>query len=293
VARFQAYPLPMVADGVPPFGPGLAPAAGALGRARDRALTPLLLRPLDRSVLPRVNAIRERAGAPPLSSIIDAFAGHLPLLHLSAEPFEYPRTWPANVHAIGPGLWDPPRNGDDGGLLDWIDSSGRELVLVSVSSEFQDDGRIVDCALDGLAGTDYVVVATTAANDPGGRRVPANARVVRFASHGPLLQRASAVVCHAGMGITQKALAHGVPVCAIPVGRDQPEVARRVAVAEAGVRLSPRRLSPTRLRAAVAATVARKPGAERIAAAFAAAGGPERGADVLEALLPADAAAAR
>ena len=29
------------------------------------------------------------------------------------------------------------------------------------------------------------------------------------------------------MGATQKALAHGVPVCAVPFGRDQFEVARR------------------------------------------------------------------
>ena len=52
-----------------------------------------------------------------------------------------------------------------------------------------------------------------------------------------VLDRAVCVVCHAGMGITQKALAHGVPVVAVPFGRDQPEVARRVEVAGAGVRL--------------------------------------------------------
>jgi UDP:flavonoid glycosyltransferase YjiC (YdhE family) len=46
------------------------------------------------------------------------------------------------------------------------------------------------------------------------------------------------------MGSTQKALAHGVPVCVVPFGRDQLEVARRVEVAEAGTRLSARRLGP-------------------------------------------------
>lgn len=51
-----------------------------------------------------------------------------------------------------------------------------------------------------------------------------------------VLTRAVCVVCHAGMGITQKAPAHGVPVVAVPFGRDQPEVARRVQVAGAGVR---------------------------------------------------------
>ncbi|MCV7070521.1 glycosyltransferase, partial [Mycobacterium rufum] len=48
---------------------------------------------------------------------------------------------------------------------------------------------------------------------------------------------------HGGMGITQKALARGIPVCAVPFGRDQFEVARRVQVARCGTRLPARRLS--------------------------------------------------
>jgi UDP:flavonoid glycosyltransferase YjiC (YdhE family) len=65
--------------------------------------------------------------------------------------------------------------------------------------------------------------------------IPANARVERFVPHGPILRRAA--VTHGGAGITQKALAAGVPVCAVPFGRDQFEVARPVQVADAGARL--------------------------------------------------------
>jgi UDP:flavonoid glycosyltransferase YjiC (YdhE family) len=84
------------------------------------------------------------------------------------------------------------------------------------------------------------------------------------------------------MGVTQKALAHGVPVVAVPFGRDQPEVARRVEVAQAGVRLPARKLSGPRLRRAVNEAIALRPGAERIGAAFAAAGGPAAAADAIE-----------
>ncbi|MFA9271064.1 MAG: glycosyltransferase, partial [Baekduiaceae bacterium] len=233
-ARFHAFPLPMVADGVPPFGPGLAPMAGPVGRARDRTLSRVLFGQLNRIVLPGLNAMRARAGAPSVDHLAAAYVGQAPLLHLSAEPFEYPRAWPANVHPVGPGLWEPPSGPADEELLRWIDDNGRPLVLVTISSEFQDDTKIVDRALEALADEDVVVVATTPAAGTRARSAPANARVLRFASHGPLLERASAVVCHAGMGITQKALAHGVPVCAVPFGRDQPEVARRVVVAGAG-----------------------------------------------------------
>jgi UDP:flavonoid glycosyltransferase YjiC (YdhE family) len=84
------------------------------------------------------------------------------------------------------------------------------------------------------------------------------------------------------MGATQKALAHGVPVCVVPFGRDQLEVARRVVVAEAGTRLSARRLRPDRLRDKVHEAITRTSGAERIATAFAHAGGASGAADAVE-----------
>jgi UDP:flavonoid glycosyltransferase YjiC (YdhE family) len=87
------------------------------------------------------------------------------------------------------------------------------------------------------------------------------------------------------MGITQKALAAGVPVCAIPFGRDQFEVARRVAVTDAGVMLPKSKLSAKRVREAVVEAMAKAPGAQRVAASFEAAGGASAAADAMEQLL--------
>ena len=103
-----------------------------------------------------------------------------------------------------------------------------------------------------------------------------------FVPHAPMLERAACVVTHGGMGATQKALAAGVPVCAVPFGRDQLEVARRVVVARAGTRLSARRLRPDRLRAQVLAAMEMRAGAARIARGFAEAGGAPLAADTLE-----------
>jgi UDP:flavonoid glycosyltransferase YjiC (YdhE family) len=86
------------------------------------------------------------------------------------------------------------------------------------------------------------------------------------------------------MGITQKALAHGVPVVAVPFGRDQPEVARRVEVARAGVFLPAGKLRGSTLRRAVHEAITLRAGAQRIATAFAGAGGPAAAADALEGL---------
>jgi UDP:flavonoid glycosyltransferase YjiC (YdhE family) len=54
-----------------------------------------------------------------------------------------------------------------------------------------------------------------------------------------VLEHASAVVTHAGHGTVMKAMAHGVPVVAMPIGRDQPDVAARVVASGAGLRLRP------------------------------------------------------
>jgi UDP:flavonoid glycosyltransferase YjiC (YdhE family) len=87
------------------------------------------------------------------------------------------------------------------------------------------------------------------------------------------------------MGATQKALARGVPVCAVPFGRDQLEVARRVEVAGAGTSLPAKRLNPERLRQKVREAMTKGAGAARIAAAFEAAGGPRAAAEAFEARL--------
>jgi UDP:flavonoid glycosyltransferase YjiC (YdhE family) len=84
-----------------------------------------------------------------------------------------------------------------------------------------------------------------------------------------------------------------VPVCAVPFGRDQLEVARRVEVSGAGTRLPASKLSAERLRAKVREALAKRPAAERIAEAFAAAGGPSAAADAFEQRVLAAAASPR
>jgi UDP:flavonoid glycosyltransferase YjiC (YdhE family) len=55
-------------------------------------------------------------------------------------------------------------------------------------------------------------------------------------------------------------------------------------VAEAGIRLAPRRLTPARLVSAVRAAIECRAGAQRVSRAYAAAGGSAAAADAIEAL---------
>ena len=112
-----------------------------------------------------------------------------------------------------------------------------------------------------------------------------NCRVERYLSHGPIVECARVVVCHGGMGITQRALSQGVPLVIVPYGRDQLEVARRVEHAGAGVRLMSRRLNAESLAVAVKKAVSMSHGAKTIADAFAAADADRAVADGLEEVL--------
>jgi MGT family glycosyltransferase len=160
--------------------------------------------------------------------------------------------------------------------------SGHRLCWSQTSSEFQADARLVQAALDALREEPVFVVATLPAADPAALRVPTNARVERFVPHRLVLDRAAVAVTHGGMGATQKALARGVPVCVVPFGRDQFEVARRVEVAGAGTRLPAKRLTPEHLREKVRQAMNCREGARRVEAGFVAAGGPRAAADAIQ-----------
>lgn len=277
-ASFCPFPLPLPSRDTPPYGPGLPPAKGPLGQLRDRLGHPLLDGTLNRAIGTRLNDVRTSLGLPPFDRAEEMFLAPPLLLYMTAEPFEYPRSdWPANVVMVGPCAWDPPAE-----LPQELAGIEAPLVLVTTSSEFQNDGRLVRVALEALAEEPVHVVATLPAASARKLQAPTNASVLEFAAHAPILARCACAVTHGGMGATQKALAAEVPVCAVPFGRDQLEVARRVAVAGAGTQLPAWRLRPDRLRERVRTAISLRAGASRVAGGFTAAGGAAAAADAFE-----------
>ena len=253
-------------------------------------LGPLVVGGFERVILPDVNAVRAREGLAALSGAADLAASTPLLLSMTAEPFEYPRSdWPASVRLIGPCSWEPPAAPPP-----WLAEVEHPIVLVSTSSEFQDDAQLIRVALEALADQPVHVVATIPAQAATGFTVPPNAHLDRFVPHSAVLPRAACAVTHGGMGVTQKALTHGVPVCAVPFGRDQAEVARRVETAGAGVRFARRKLggrnAARALRDAVTAATACVDGARTVADAFERAGNGRAGADAVEQTLLLSAA---
>ncbi len=265
--------------GAPPFGPGMRPLPGIVGDLRDAAVRPIVRYLFDRPMLPRVNAIRDRLGVTPVTSVDDLMRRAPLLLAVGGEPFEYPHPdWGDLVHHIGACVFEPTTAPPP----DWLGAIERPVVLVNTSSIPQPDTALGRTALEALADEDVHVVATFPAGVPAGLPRPANATVCRFVPHAAVLDRACCAITHGGMGTTLKALDRGVPVVVVPFARDQAEVARRVQLAGCGVRLPARRLTPARLRSEVRRAMTMADGARRVAAGFAATGGVARGAELIE-----------
>ncbi len=276
---FSPFTPYLRSPGVPPFGPGLLPLPGVIGRFRDAAIRPFVTHLFDRRIMPRVNAIREQVGANPVRSVDDLMRRAQLLLAVGGEPFEYPHPgWGDAVHLIGACVFEPGTARQP----DWSASIDRPIVLVSTSSIKQADAVLGRIALQALAGEPVHVVATFPAGVPANLPEAANATVCQFAPHGELLDRACCAITHGGMGTTVKALDRGVPVCVVPFARDQAEVARRVEVAGCGIRLPAEKLTAAKLRAAVRTAMTMTDGARRVAAGFAATGGVQRGATLVE-----------
>jgi UDP:flavonoid glycosyltransferase YjiC (YdhE family) len=114
---------------------------------------------------------------------------------------------------------------------------------------------------------------------------PENVIVVPFAPQLDLLDRAAAVITHAGLNTTLEALARGLPMVCLPVTNDQPGIARRVEYLGAGLVLAAGRARPGRvhrLLGRVLADPAYRASAGRLRDQMRGLDGPALAADVIE-----------
>jgi MGT family glycosyltransferase len=268
--------------GVPPLGPGLPPARGPLGRARDAAIGRVMERIFDKG-LPALNDARRANGLEPVDSVLHRYERVDRLLMLTSRAFDYPGFTPsANVRVTGPRLDDPAWVGD------WTPPAGDDpLVLVGMSSTYMDHADVLQRAATALGRLPVRGLITTGpAIRPDEIDAPANVTVVERAPHSEVLRHAAAVVTHGGHGTVIKALAAGVPVVALPLGRDQLDNAARVEYHGAGLRLKPK-ARPEAIARVVRRVVSEpsfRAGARRLAAAIEAETAEDRAVAELEAL---------
>ena len=262
------YLLPRA--GAPPFGMGLLPARGSLGRLRDRAAWSLTMA-LFRTGMPALNQARAELGLTPLGNPDELAATADRILVCTSPSFDFAAGGVAgNVRYVGPQLDDA-----DGGAWEdpWPGAADRPLVLVGLSSTVMRQEDLLQRAANALGQLPvHALVTTGPAVDPTVIRAPQNVTVRRWARHADVLPRCSAVITHGGHGTVIKALAAGVPLVVAPLGRDQPDIAARVVYAGAGLRVR-KNASTGALQAAIGRVLdddRYRAGARRMAAVLAA-----------------------
>jgi MGT family glycosyltransferase len=230
------YQLPRA--GAPAPG-GFLPMGGVLGRIRDHLVSSMFLR-IFGSGLPALNEMRGSLGLEPVRSVHGMFSGAERVLILTSADFDYPEApLPANARHVGAPLDDPAWTG--GWSSPWPADHPDPLVVVGLSTTNMAQHELLQRIADALGDLPVRGLVTTGyAVDPDAIRVSGNVKVVRQAPHAQVFREASAVVTHAGHGTVVRALASGLPLVCVPMGRDQPDVAARVVHAGAGVRLTPK-----------------------------------------------------
>ena len=246
-------PYPFPTAGVPPFGSGWPMPKGRLSRALQgvgRRAVNRFFRPVTK----RANAVRASHGLAAVRDWTDQLLGAERVLVLTAAELDFAgqAALPANVRYVGPAFepsaetWTSP----------WPSGDEDPLIVVSLSTSFMDQVGLAGRVLEAVAPLPARVLFTTGpAVDPAGLTIPANTRVGSYIPHRSVLPDASVMVTHAGWQTVNASLSCGVPLVCIPCGRDQPDNARRVVAAGAGITVR-KSATASRIRTAVSEALA-------------------------------------
>jgi MGT family glycosyltransferase len=227
-------PLP----GVPPLGPGFAPARNDEDRALHEEVR-LGGQAMFDSGLSAVNGARVTLGLPPLEHVVDQFdAAELTLLATS-RAFDFPaHRLPEKVCYVGPQIGDPAWA--QSWTLPWPASDTRPLVAVSFSTTFQNHASVLQKVVDALAELPVRVLVTLGGSiSKSDLRPGENCVLVESAPHSLVMKESAVVINHGGHGTVMRTLLSRVPMLVIPHGRDQNDNAVRVTERCAGLSLLP------------------------------------------------------
>ena len=279
----SVYPLPL--PGLPPFGSGFSPAKGIAGRVRDSVVNFVYQRVWNMN-LKSLNSTRTRLGLPPVRSMKGQMLRAGRILVLTSSDFDFPAPLPDHAVYCGPQQEEPGQAAP--WQSPWGEKQDQPLILVSLSTTYQEQEGLIQRILDAVDGLPVHVLATLGhAISPDRFKTPSNTRLAAFAPHSQILPQAALVITHGGHGTVLKALSYGVPVLVLPMGRDQGDVAARVERLGAGKKVS-KKAEPGVIRSAVK-SILEAPGfreaAKSIAASIEQKNEPARAVVEMEALI--------
>lgn len=222
----------------PPFGGGLPPPRTEFDfgfYADVRRAT----RQAFQHGLPALNAARAKLGLAPIADLFDQLRAAGRILLATSRAFDFDQSPPAPFRYVGPYFEDPEWT-EAAWTPPWPANDERPLVLVSFSTMYQAQESVLRRVIEALGELDVRGIVTLGPSlSPADFPAPANVTVAARAPHTQILPLASAAVTHAGHASALRPLMAGIPLVCLPLGRDQPDNAARVAERGAGIRLLP------------------------------------------------------
>lgn len=267
IVNLGIIPLGVESRDTAPFGLGVLPKRGALGRVRNALLAVLTKKIIFGGVQKEAEQIMLEATGQKLDGFFMSGVSKADaIVQFTVPGFEYTRSdLPGTVHFVGP---MSRATKSEGGLPEWwseLDGS-RPVVHVSQGTIANTDyDELITPTMTALVSDDVLVVVST-----GGRPIstlpsplPENVRVAEYLPHDRLLPLTDVYVSNGGYGGVHYALEHGVPLVVAGATEDKAEVAARVEWTGTGVRLRTNRPTPEQVGAAVRRVLAEQSYSER------------------------------
>lgn len=268
------FPLGARSRDAAPFGLGVTPMAGPIGRLRNAVLRTIAERAIFGGVQREADDMARREVGRELGGFVLDWAGRADAyVQFTVPEFEYPRSdLPSTVHFAGP----LPSPKSDRALPAWwadLDDSRPVVHVTQGTIANSDFGQVVLPTITALAASDVLVVVSTGGRpvDALPRDLPANVRVADYLPYDRLLPLVDVLVTNGGYGGVQQALAHGVPIVVAGQTEDKVEVSARVGWSGAGVNLRASTVTPDQVGDAVGKVLndpAYRENAERIGTAM-------------------------
>jgi zeaxanthin glucosyltransferase len=153
----------------------------------------------------------------------------LAVITQTPKEFDLPiSSLPPQFHYTGP---FSDNEGREPVAFPWEKLTGKPLIYASLGTLVNGLNKVYRTILEAVSEfpETQVVLSVGRKLDPRDLEpIPPNTIVVGTAPQTELLKRAALCITHAGLNTTLESLTEGVPMVAIPIGYDQPGVARRI-----------------------------------------------------------------
>ncbi|MCD6570897.1 MAG: hypothetical protein J7L53_09370 [Deltaproteobacteria bacterium] len=225
-----------------------------------------------------------------IKSILRGVSPYLFML-FSTDKVEYPRKlFIPEIFYVGPSILVP----DDKDLPDFpwerLDKN-RPLIYVATGTLFFEWYKgfyknVLKALSDDNFPIPVQVVMAIGKDQPIEQlgEIPPNCIVVQYAPQIKLLERTSILITHAGISTVNEALLQGIPMLAVPLGRDRMEMAQKIVYNGFGIRLNLNKATPRRIKQAILELL-KNPryarAAEGVMHSFRSCNAPRTGADLI------------